>query len=249
MSFKRGDILDINVPAVYEKPLDWERILLYYEAALEEVRTRINIIDREYKLSGKESPIEHISSRIKEPRSIMNKLNKNGYQISLENMVKHVNDVAGIRIICSFTSDIYELAACISNQDDISVLKIKDYIQNPKSNGYMSYHMILSVPVHLSESVVHTKVELQIRTSAMDFWASLEHKMYYKFSGNAPEHIRRELKECADIVAFLDRKMLSLNDEITHYRDQCEEPETKELDVNLVEEYIGVIVEDTREEG
>ena len=126
-------------------------------------------------------------------------------------MVKYVNDIAGVRIICSFTSDIYKLAGMIGNQTDLKVLSIKDYIKNPKDSGYKSYHMLVSVPIFLSDSVVDTKVEIQIRTIAMDFWASLEHKIYYKFEGHAPEYISEELKACADMISELDDKMLSLN--------------------------------------
>ena len=126
-------------------------------------------------------------------------------------MVKYVNDIAGVRLICSFTSDIYQLGEMIGNQSDLKVLAIKDYIKRPKASGYKSYHMLVSVPIFLSDSVVDTKVEIQIRTIAMDFWASLEHKIYYKFEGNAPEYISRELRECAEMVSSLDEKMLSLN--------------------------------------
>ena len=133
-------------------------------------------------------------------------------------MVQHLSDIAGIRIICSFTSDIYTIAEMISNQSDVRVLQIKDYIATPKPNGYKSYHLVVSVPIYLSDGPVETKVEIQIRTIAMDFWASLEHKIYYKFEGNAPEHIRTDLKECADIVEMLDARMLSLNESIQECR-------------------------------
>ena len=135
-------------------------------------------------------------------------------ETSIENMVRYINDIAGVRLICSFTSDIYRLAEMIGNQSDLKVLSIKDYIKNPKESGYKSYHMLVSVPIFLSDSVVDTKVEIQIRTIAMDFWASLEHKIYYKFEGNAPDYISRELKECAKMVSELDDKMLSLNEAI-----------------------------------
>ena len=129
-------------------------------------------------------------------------------------MVKYINDIAGIRIICSFTSDIYRIAEMIEQQKDIQVIAVKDYITYPKASGYKSYHMIVTVPVYLSDRIVDTKVEIQIRTVAMDFWASLEHKIHYKFEGDAPEHIRSELIECARMVSDLDARMLSLNEEI-----------------------------------
>ena len=135
-------------------------------------------------------------------------------------MVKHINDIAGIRVVCSFTSDIYRLAEMIGRQNDLTVVSIKDYIKNPKDSGYKSYHMLVTVPIFLTDGVVDTKVEIQIRTIAMDFWASLEHKIYYKFEGNAPEYISRDLQECAGIVSMLDAKMLSLNEAIIQAKEQ-----------------------------
>ena len=129
-------------------------------------------------------------------------------------MVKQVNDVAGIRIICSFTSDIYRIAEMLINQNDIKVISVKDYIRNPKASGYKSYHLIVTLPVFLSDRIVEAKVEIQIRTVAMDFWASLEHKIHYKFEGNIPEHIKEELIECSMMVSELDAKMMDLNDEV-----------------------------------
>ena len=151
-------------------------------------------------------------------------LKKDGYEVTIENMMDHLSDIAGIRIICSFTSDIYQIADMIAAQGDITVLHVKDYIQNPKPNGYKSYHMVVTVPVYLADGPVQTKVEIQIRSVAMDFWASLEHKIAYKFEGNAPEGLLRELKECADVVDMLDKKMFSLNEAITAYAK--EHPET-----------------------
>ena len=160
------------------------------------------------------NPIEHIKSRIKTPESIVKKLKRDGYESTIENMVKYVNDIAGIRIICSFTTDIYRIAEMIANQSDIKVLSVKDYLKAPKASGYKSYHMIVSIPIYLSDRIIDAKVEIQIRTVAMDFWASLEHKIHYKFEGSAPEHIREELFACAQMVSALDAKMLSLNEEI-----------------------------------
>ena len=129
-------------------------------------------------------------------------------------MVQYINDIAGIRIVCSFTSDIYRMAEMIGKQNDLTVISVKDYIKHPKESGYKSYHMLVSVPIFLSDRVVDTKVEIQIRTIAMDFWASLEHKIYYKFEGNAPDYISRDLKECSEIVSMMDAKMLQLNQAI-----------------------------------
>ncbi|MCR5268796.1 MAG: GTP pyrophosphokinase family protein [Lachnospiraceae bacterium] len=188
--------------------------MLLYNSALKEVGTKLEILNDEFQHIHQYNPIEHIKSRIKSPESIVRKLRNKGLESTIDNMVQYVNDIAGIRVICSFTSDIYRIAEMLSNQSDLRVLSVKDYIENPKESGYKSYHMIVSVPIYLSDSVVDTKVEVQIRTVAMDFWASLEHKMNYKFEKNAPEHIKRQLYECAQMVSALDDMMLSLNEEI-----------------------------------
>ena len=192
----------------------WEEVNLLYNSALKQIRTKIEILNEEFQEVHRYNPIEHVKSRVKVPESIVKKLKRNGYESTIENMVRYVNDIAGIRIICSFTSDIYRIAEMISNQKDIQVLTVKDYIMNPKPSGYRSFHMIVSLPVYLSDRIVNVKVEVQIRTVAMDFWASLEHKIQYKFEGKAPQHINAELFECANMVSNLDEKMLQLNDEI-----------------------------------
>ena len=195
----------------YDDVDSWKTVMFLYNSALKEVETKLEILNDEFKHVHRYNPIEHIKTRIKTPESIVKKLKRYGYEISIENMIQYINDIAGVRLICSFTSDIYRLAEMIGNQSDLKVLTIKDYIKTPKESGYKSYHMLVSVPIFLSDSVVDTKVEIQIRTIAMDFWASLEHKIYYKFEGNAPEYISRELKDCAEMVSRLDEKMLSLN--------------------------------------
>lgn len=214
----------------YENVDSWKTIIFLYNAALKEVGTKLEILNEEFQHVHQYNPIEHIKTRIKTPESIVKKLHRYGYETSIENMVKYINDIAGVRLICSFTSDIYRLAEMIGNQNDLKVLSIKDYIKNPKESGYKSYHMLVSVPIFLSDGPIDTKVEIQIRTIAMDFWASLEHKIYYKFEGNAPEHISRELKECADMVSELDDKMLSLNEEILTFKAVTEELEQKKLE-------------------
>ncbi len=198
----------------YEDVDSWKTIMFLYNSALKEVGTKLEILNDEFQHVHRYNPIEHIKTRIKTPESIVKKLKRNGYEDSIENMIAYINDVAGVRLICSFTSDIYRLAEMIGNQSDLKVLTIKDYIKNPKESGYKSYHMLISVPIFLSDSVVETKVEIQIRTIAMDFWASLEHKIYYKFEGNAPDYISRDLKSCADMVSALDERMLNLNQAI-----------------------------------
>ena len=192
----------------------WTEVILVYNSALKEVGTKLEILNDEFQHVHRYNPIEHIKSRIKSSESIVKKLKRNGYESTIENMVEYVNDIAGIRVICSFTSDIYQIAEMISNQNDIKILAIKDYIKNPKPSGYKSYHMLVTVPIYLSDRIVHAKVEIQIRTVAMDFWASLEHKINYKFEGNVPQHIKDELVDCSRMVSALDGKMLSLDEQI-----------------------------------
>ena len=200
----------------------WEEVSLLYNSALKQINTKLEILNDEFQEVHRYNPIEHIKSRIKTPESIVKKLKRHGYESTLENMMKYINDIAGIRIICSFTSDIYRIADMISNQKDIKVLTIKDYIMNPKTSGYRSYHMIVAVPVYLSDHAAEVKVEVQIRTVAMDFWASLEHKIQYKFETKAPANIKAQLFECARMVAELDDRMLSLNEEIQSITPQSE---------------------------
>ncbi len=192
----------------------WQEVTLVYNAALKQVNTRLEILNDEFQHVHQYNPIEHIKSRIKTPESIVKKLKRHGYESTIENMVKYVNDIAGVRVICSFTSDIYRIAEMIRLQNDIRVIAVKDYIRLPKPSGYKSYHMLVTVPVFLSDRTVDVKVEIQIRTVAMDFWASLEHKINYKFENNAPEHVKRDLVECSRMVSELDNRMQELNEEI-----------------------------------
>ena len=210
----------------YEDVDSWKTVIFLYNAAMKEVGTKLEILNDEFQHVHKYNPIEHIKTRIKTPESIVKKLKRYGYETSIENMLRYINDIAGVRLICSFTSDIYRLAEMIGNQSDLKVLAIKDYIKNPKESGYKSYHMLVSVPIFLSDSVVDTKVEIQIRTIAMDFWASLEHKIYYKFEGHAPDYLEEELKACADMVDMLDAKMFSLNEAIMKISEDEKAAET-----------------------
>ena len=211
--------MENQLPLMYDINAQWKRTLFLYDSALKQINTKLEVMSNEFKMTNSYNPIEHITSRIKSIESISKKMAHNNRELTISNIVEYVNDIAGVRIICSFESDIYKIVEMLKKQADIKVLKVKDYIMFPKPNGYSSYHMIVSVPVYMSETVVPTKVEIQIRTIAMDFWASLEHKIYYKFEGNAPEHIRKELKECADIAAYLDKKMMMINEEVKEYKE------------------------------
>ena len=214
---------ELELPDVQDVMLEYRKIKLLYRYALKEIGTKLEILNDEFKLVHQYNPIEHIESRLKTDESITRKLIRKGKEITVENIQKYIDDIAGVRVICSFTPDIYRIVDMISSQDDIEVLKTKDYMLNPKVNGYRSYHLIVRVPIFLSDRVVPTKVEIQIRTVAMDFWASLEHKIYYKYEGNTPEYIKKELKECADLVTFLDSKMLAINEEVRSIREENRE--------------------------
>ena len=215
-----------NIPKNYDQIDQWKSLMFLYSSALKEINVKIEILNNEFIQIYNYNPIEHVKSRLKTPESIVKKLKRMGAEVNVVNMTEKISDIAGIRIICSFTSDIYQIADMISRQRDVTVLYIKDYIKNPKPNGYKSYHMVVTIPVYLTDGPVETKVEIQIRSVAMDFWASLEHKIAYKFEGNAPENLLKELKACADMVDILDAKMFSLNEAITAFaREQKERSE------------------------
>ena len=187
-------------------------VMFVYQSALIQMRSRIDVLNNELSQVYSYNPIEYVKTRLKTPESIMQKLRKQGHSFNVNDLIEYIHDIAGIRITCSFFSEVYFLSDMIAKQDNLEVLSIKDYIKNPKESGYMSYHMLLSIPVALADAVVPAKEELQIRTMAMDFWASLEHKIYYKYEGNAPDYFERELQECASIISRLDTKMMSLNE-------------------------------------
>lgn len=201
-----------------ENELDkWKEVTLVYGAAIKKIETKLAILNDDFAMTYKYNPIEHVKTRLKSSESICDKLRKYGYEPTIENMVEHVKDIAGVRIICSFTSDIYRIADILADQDDMEIMQIKDYYRSPKPSGYQSYHMNVKVPVYLSDKTVHVKAEIQIRTVAMDFWATLEHKIRYKLKENAPQHIQQSLLECARMVSALDDEMLSINEELARY--------------------------------
>ena len=232
---KRGDYMQ-SAMKYYDDVDSWKTVMFLYNSALKEVGTKLEILNDEFQHVHRYNPIEHIKTRIKSAESIVKKLKNDGCEVSIENMVEHLNDIAGIRIICSFMSDIYPIADMIARQADITVLHVKDYIKYPKTNGYKSYHMVVTIPVYLSEGKRDTKVEIQIRTIAMDFWASLEHKIAYKFEGKAPDYLERELKSCADMVDMLDMKMFSLNQAILAVEEEeCRLKEEKQREREKIE--------------
>ena len=212
----------VNVPDMVQVPELWvdqarqfQQAMMRYTCAIREVKTKLEVLNDELSVKNQRNPIEMIKSRVKKPKSIVEKLQRRGFEISLESMEKNLDDVAGIRIICSFLDDIYEVADMLIRQDDVKVIAVKDYIQNPKPNGYRSYHMIIEIPVFFSDSKKPIRVEVQIRTIAMDFWASLDHQLKYKKSFiDDNGEISEELKQCAEVIAGTDVKMLEIRKKI-----------------------------------
>jgi len=185
-----------------------------YNCAVKEVRTKFEVLNDDLSVAHNRNPIEMIKTRIKKPQSIFNKLMRKNLDISMQSLKENINDVAGVRVICSFVDDIYEVAKMFISQDDITLIEVKDYIKNPKENGYRSFHIIVSVPVFFANRKEDIKVEVQFRTIAMDFWASLEHEMKYKKDIENADEIIKELKNCADIIASTDLKMQEINKKI-----------------------------------
>ena len=200
----------------------WNTIIFLYNSALKEVGTKLEILNDEFQHVHQYNPIEYIKRRIKTPESIVKKLKRYGYESTIDNMVNYVNDIAGIRIVCSFTSDIYRMAEMIGKQNDLTVVSVKDYIKHPKESGYKSYHMLVTVPIFLSDRVVDTKVEIQIRTIAMDFWASLEHKLRYKkdIPADQAQQLQEELLACATQSAQLDNRMQEIRNQLVSRADK-----------------------------
>ncbi len=195
--------------------VDFQRALMMYACAIREVKTKLEVLNDDLSIRNQRNPIELIKSRVKKPSSIVDKLERKGYPITVESMMEHLDDVAGVRVICPFVDEVYTVADMLVRQDDVEVLMVKDYIQNPKPNGYRSYHMIIQTPVFLSDEKREMRVEVQIRTIAMDFWASLDHQLKYKKNiVSDSDRITEELRECAEIIADTDQRMLNIRKDI-----------------------------------
>lgn len=196
----------------------FQRALMMYSCAIREVKTKLEVLNDDLSLRTQRNPIEMIKSRVKRPESIVEKLKRRGYPVTVESMMEHLDDVAGIRVICSFVDDIYTVSNMLTRQDDIKVIMIKDYIRFPKPNGYRSYHMIIEVPVFLSDEKKRMRVEVQIRTIAMDFWASLDHQLKYKKDvGGVADTISEELKQCAELIAATDQRMYEIRKNLENH--------------------------------
>ena len=194
-------------------------LMLKYNFALQLLETQFNILIKEFEFKNKYNPVEHMKSRLKTEKSIIDKLNKKGYEVTTKNMILHVHDIIGIRIVCSFLEDVYDIVDIIKSSKQFKIKEEKDYIKNPKSTGYMSYHLIVLVPIYLNETVEHVEAEIQIRTSAMDFWASIDHKIQYKFPSEIPEEVKKEMYNCSLDIRKLDEKMQQLNEFVNKYNE------------------------------
>ncbi|SMG19111.1 GTP pyrophosphokinase [Agreia pratensis] len=203
-----------NNPPDTDLRAEFTRFMMSYKFAIDEVMTKINILREEFNHVHDYNPIEHVNSRLKSPESILEKAQRKGLAIDTAVIRECIHDIAGIRITCSFLSDIYKIREMLARQVDLTVIAERDYVASPKANGYTSLHLIVSIPVFMSDRVEQVPVEIQIRTIAMDFWASLEHKIYYKYNREVPATLLDELKEAADTANRLDRTMQSLHTQV-----------------------------------
>ena len=199
--------------------VEYKDLQMVYTCAIKEIETKIDILSTEFNLKHKRNPISSVTSRLKRTESIAEKLSRSNLAFTVENIEKNVRDVAGIRVVCSYIDDIYAIADALLKQDDVRLIERKDYITNPKPNGYRSLHLIISTPVYLADSKKEVMVEVQIRTIAMDFWASLEHQIRYKRDIPDQESVCNELKACADVIAATDAHMLKLREKIESAED------------------------------
>lgn len=204
---ERPEIILANAPKFKE-------LIMQYECAIMEVHTKLHVLNNEFSHLHQRNPIETIKTRIKTPTSILEKLNRRNLPLCVETLENDLTDIAGIRVICPFPDDIYNVAELLTNQDDVVLVARKDYIKNPKKNGYRSLHLIIEIPIFLASGKKNMKVEVQLRTIAMDFWASLDHKLRYKQDLKNSEEITLELKQCADTIAGVDLKMQNIRKKI-----------------------------------
>jgi len=193
--------------------------MLKYKFALSVLETEIKVLIDEFIFKNNYNPVEHMKSRVKSIESATTKLKNRGYDLNALNLVNHVHDMVGLRIVCSFLSDVKDVVNIIKNSNHIKIKEEKDYISNPKDTGYISYHLIVYVPIYLDNKEEYIEAEIQIRTVAMDFWASLDHKIQYKFPNDIPDDIKKEMYNCSLVTKILDNKMQALNDAVNQYKE------------------------------
>lgn len=204
---------------------EWRYLFVVHKFGLDEIVTKLNILNEEYDFLHASNPIEHIETRIKNPKKTVEKLIRQGYPVSAQSARENLHDIGGIRVVCSFVEDVYEIYEKLAGQTDLKIKEVKDYIKNPKDNGYRSLHLLVEVPVFLTDKTEYVTIEVQIRTIAMDFWASLEHKLYYKKGKVVPRQVLIGLNQCADLAALLDEKMQDIRNKMRPYLSEEERAE------------------------
>lgn len=209
--FLHNEDVPVDVEKIFHPRGQFKEFMMMYSSAIKEIRTKFEILNDDLSVTYNRNPIEMIKSRIKTPDSIVKKMNRKGLEITMNSLIYNIEDMAGVRVICSFIDDIYEVANMLVSQDDVTLVSVKDYIKNPKPNGYRSYHMIVEIPVFFASRRQNVKVEVQLRTIAMDFWASLEHGMKYKREIEGSEAIVAQLKDCAERISEIDRQMQDIS--------------------------------------
>jgi putative GTP pyrophosphokinase len=213
-------VFDMDLPQVQDELVQFNEMILHYNSAIKEVKLRLEILRDEYKFVHQYDPIYDVKSRIKSIDSITAKLAKQNKAITVENIQKYVDDVAGIRICCNYSTDIYRLVDLLNNQKDIDVLNSKDYMNDPRPDGYRSYHMVIEMPVHLAKNETSVKVELQIRTTAMHSWALLADLLENTYDDYLPTELIDEIKDCAEALYTVDKRMIRIQDEISEYKKE-----------------------------
>ena len=198
----------LTVPGdFYKMAFQFQQIMMIYESAIKQIETKLDILNKESSVNRTRNPISTVKSRIKSPESIAKKLEKKGLPVNFDSMMENLNDIAGVRVICPYISDIYSVRDMLLKQPDLTLIRQNDYIDKPKESGYRSLHLVMEIPVYLSKTEHNVRVEIQLRTIAMDFWASLEHQLHYKNSTEVPDSVRRELFRVAETIAMTDREM------------------------------------------
>ena len=208
------DIIPSDSEHVFEEEALYQEVMMRYHCAILEMRTKLEVLSRDMSVRYRRNPIEFIESRLKTPSSISKKLKRLGFEVTVENMQHQLSDIAGIRVLCAYIDDIYEIARMLARQKDVRVITVKDYIKNPKPNGYRSYHLIVEIPVSFSDQELPVRCEIQIRTIAMDFWATLDHDMQYKKQVEDSDSITKELRDCAEVIHQTDERMMRLRERI-----------------------------------
>ncbi len=231
MSVAVGDEITISPSELRALGEQMQRFLLEYQFAMQEVETKLAILREEFVHMHEYNPIEHVSSRVKTPESLISKVERRGVEPDVESIRRGIHDIAGVRVTCAFIRDVYLLFDLLTQQDDVTVLEVEDYIEHPKSNGYKSLHTIVSVPVYLSTGRIDVPVEVQFRTIAMDFWASLEHKIFYKYQRKVPAQLLDDLKSAAVTASELDNRMQQL-----HVQMHGEQPATSPINLREIRE-------------